>query len=142
MLNTTILQGRFTKDPEVKTTAGGTTICSFQLACDRSGSKEKTTDFIPCVTFGKTAEFVSKYFARGKMAVVSGQLQSRNYEAADGAKRTAYEVFVKDINFCGDKATNGSSAPTQAQQAATAPANNLAEEEIDWDKVPDLPFEF
>lgn len=138
MLNTTILQGRFTRQPELKTTSGGTTICNFNLASDRGG-KDKATDFIPCVAFGKTAEFVAKYFNKGDLTVVSGQLQSRNYESSDGAKKTAYEVYVKEVQFCGGKSSGGT---TEAQRASTAPANDLTGEPIDWDEVPDLPFNF
>ena len=138
MLNTVNLQGRFTKDPEQKTTAGGTVICSFQLASDRSMTKgkEKQTDFIPCVSFGKTAEFISKYFSKGEMAIISGQLQSRNYEAQDGSKRTAYEVYVKECHFCGGKPSGGNSG---------AQNDNSTQDdygEIDWDAIPDLPDAF
>ena len=142
MLNAVNLQGRFTKDPEQKTTAGGTVICSFQLASDRSMAKgkEKQTDFIPCVSFGKTAEFISKYFSKGEMAIISGQLQSRNYEAQDGSKRTAYEVYVRECHFCGGRASGGTQ---EAQKASTAPAS-LQDDyaDINWDEIPDLPDAF
>lgn len=136
MLNNITLQGRFTKQPEVKTTTGGTNICNFLLASDRGG-KDKATDFIPCVAFGKTAEFIAKYFNKGDMTVICGQLQSRNYDAADGSKKTAYEVYVKDVNFCGGASNRGN---TEAQRAATAPT--VDSDLIVDDSLPDLPFAF
>ena len=136
MENTVIIQGRFTKEPEVKTTAGGTVICSFQLACDRK-SKDKQTDVIPFVSFGKTAEFISRYFHKGEMAIINGQLQSRNYEAQDGSKRTAYEVYVNSCSFCGAKPSGGNSEP---QRSTSTQQEDY--DAIDWDAIPDLPDSF
>lgn len=140
MLNIMTVQGRFTADPELKTTATGVTLVNFTLASDRSMTKTKTTDFIPCVAFGKTAEFISKYFHKGEMAVVEGQLQSRNYETQDGSKRVAYEVYIKECNFCGGKASGGSQ---EASKVSPAPAPTLPEndDDIDWDSIPDLPID-
>lgn len=139
MLNIITLQGRFTADPELKTTATGVTLCNFTLASDRSMAKTKTTDFIPCVCFGKTAEFISKYFKKGEMVIIEGQLQSRNYETSDGSRRVAYEVYIKECNFCGGKASGGSQ---EASKVAPAPAPDLPDDDdIDWDSIPNLPID-
>lgn len=102
MLNQITLQGRFTADPETKTTANSGSFCSFMIASERpkDSKGERKTDFIPCMAWGKTAEFISQYFRKGDMAIISGRLQSRNYEK-DGQKRCAYEIYAMQIDFCG-----------------------------------------
>ena len=75
MLNQITVMGRLTKEPELRTTGGGTSVCSFTLAVDRDYGEDKQTDFIPVVAWKKTAEFVSKYFSKGRMACVAGRLQ-------------------------------------------------------------------
>ena len=106
MLNEVILMGRFTKDPELKSTGTGTSVVSFSLACDRDyvgqgGNRE--TDFINCVAWKGTAEFISKHFQKGSMAAIKGRIQTRPYEEQDGKKRTATEVNVTDIYFADSK---------------------------------------
>ena len=101
MLNKVILQGRLTNDPELKVTQNGTSVCSFSLAVDRSYDK-KQTDFINCVAWRNTAEFIAKYFNKGKMLLACGELQVRQYTAQDGSKRYATEVIVNEVNFAGD----------------------------------------
>ena len=100
MLNRIILMGRLTRDPELRHTQSGTAVASFSLAVDRDfksrDSGEKTTDFIDVVAWRNTAEFVSKYFAKGRMAVVEGRLQIRDWTDRDGGKRRSAEV-VADI---------------------------------------------
>lgn len=102
MLNSTIVQGRITSDPEVKVTANGYTYASFTLASERAKNKdgEKVTDFLPCIAFGKTAEFIQKYCSKGRMIIIAGRMQSRNYEGSDGKRHTAYEILISEINFC------------------------------------------
>ena len=96
MLNRIILMGRLTRDPELRHTQSGTAVASFSLAVDRDfksrDSGEKTTDFIDVVAWRNTAEFVSKYFAKGRMAVVEGRLQIRDWTDRDGGKRRSAEV--------------------------------------------------
>ena len=106
MLNKVVLMGRLTKDPELRRTGSGTAVTSFSLACDRdfkSLSGEKETDFIEVVAWKNTAEFVSKYFSKGRMAVVDGRLQIRNWTDKSGNKRTTAEVVAENVYFAGSK---------------------------------------
>lgn len=110
MLNKCVIMGRLTAAPELKNTSNGTAVVSFTLAVDRDYSgkdKEKQTDFISCVAWRHTAEFISKYFHKGSMAVVAGSLQSRQYEK-NGDKRTAWEVLVENIYFADSKKADSS----------------------------------
>ena len=102
MLNTIILQGRLTRDCEVRYTGNGKAVASFTLAVDRAG-KDGGADFIPCVAWEKTAKFLEQYFHKGDLCLVNGRMQSRDYEDKNGNKRTAYEVVVREVNFCGGK---------------------------------------
>lgn len=103
MLNHIIIMGRLTRDPELRHTQSQIPVASFTLAVDRDfGGRdggEKQTDFIDCVAWRQTGEFVSKYFAKGRMAVVSGRLQSRKWEDRDGNKRTSWEVVADNVYF-------------------------------------------
>ena len=102
MLNTISIMGRFTRDPELRYTSAGTPIASFTLAVGRdySGADgEKKTDFIDCVAFKGTAEFVSKHFAKGTMAVVNGRLQFRDWQDRNGNNRRNAEILVENIYF-------------------------------------------
>ena len=106
MLNKVVIMGRFTKDPELRRTGSGTAVTSFSLACDRdfkSQSGEKETDFIEVVAWKNTAEFVSKYFSKGRMAVVEGRLQIRDWTDKDGNKRTTAEVVAENVYFADSK---------------------------------------
>ena len=105
MLNEIILQGRLTETPELKTTNSGKSVTSFTLAVERDFSTDgnKETDFINIVTWNKTAEFVSKYFAKGKQMVVKGSLQVRKYQTQNGENRYATEVVAEKVYFCGDR---------------------------------------
>ena len=103
MLNKVILQGRLTADPELKSTQTGTSVCSFTLAVDRSYG-EKKADFINGVAWRNTAEFIAKYFGKGKMLIAVGELQVRQYTTNNGEKRYATEVIVNEANFAGDAA--------------------------------------
>ena len=102
MLNHIVIMGRLTAAPELRYTQQNTPVASFTLAVDRdfqSGGSEKQTDFIPCVAWRKTAEFVSKYFTKGSMAVVSGRLQLRDWTDKDGNKRRSAEVVADNVYF-------------------------------------------
>ena len=106
MLNKIIIMGRLTIDPELRRTGSGTAVTSFSLACDRdfkSQSGEKETDFIEVVAWKNTAEFVSKYFSKGRMAVVEGQLQIRDWTDKAGNKRTTAEVVAENVYFADSK---------------------------------------
>ena len=102
MLNKIILMGRLTRDPELRRTQSGTAVTSFSLAVDRdfkSQNGEKETDFIDIVAWRATAEFVSKYFTKGRMAVVEGRLQLRDWTDKDGNKRRSAEVVADNVYF-------------------------------------------
>lgn len=123
MLNHITIMGRLTRDPELRRTASGVAVASFTLAVDRDFSGkdggEKETDFIDCVAWRQTGEFVSKYFRKGSMAVASGRLQIRSWTDKDGNKRRTAEVVADNVYFGDSKKsdtdTNGytSSAPAQ-----------------------------
>lgn len=100
MLNNIIIAGRFVRDPELRRTNTGKAVTSFTLAVDRDG---EGCDFIPCVAWEATAERIANYFYKGKMALVSGRLQQRDYSDKEGRKRTAYEVVVGRIYFTDKK---------------------------------------
>ena len=106
MLNKIIIMGRLTIDPELRRTGSGTAVTSFSLACDRdfkSQSGDKETDFIEVVAWKNTAEFVSKYFSKGRMAVVEGRLQIRDWTDKAGNKRTTAEVVADNVYFADSK---------------------------------------
>ena len=107
MLNQLSIMGRFTAPPELKYTSNNTAVLSFPLAVDRDYSGrdggEKQTDFIDCTAWRHTAEFISKYFSKGSMAVVTGKLYSRKWTDKDGNKRTAWEAQVDNIYFADSK---------------------------------------
>ena len=111
MLNKIFLMGRLTRDPELRRTASGTAVTSFSLAVDRdfkSQNGEKETDFIDVVAWRSTAEFVSKYFTKGRMAVVEGRLQIRDWTDRDGGKRRSAEVIAENVYFGDSKREGGS----------------------------------
>lgn len=144
MINTVVLMGRLTADPELRTTTTGKSVCSFSVAVDRSYSKnaeERQTDFINIVAWEHTANFVSRYFQKGSMIALQGSIQTRRYEDKTGAKRTAFEVVAREVSFCGSKNETGSvsrpaPAPAQAPAYQTAAPGDF--EEITDDE--DLPF--
>ena len=118
MLNHITIMGRLTRDPELRYTQSQTPVASFTLAVDRDfGGRdggEKQTDFIDCVAWRQTAEFVSKYFAKGSMAVVSGRLQIRDWTDRDGGKRRSAEVVVDNIYFGESKRSEQSGGQSSA----------------------------
>ena len=107
MLNTVVLMGRITQDIELRSTTSGKSVIQFTVAVERYGKGEdKQTDFINCVAWKSTAEFISKYFGKGRMIAVTGRLQSRSYEDKNGNKRTAIEVNVDQASFTGEPKQN------------------------------------
>lgn len=103
MLNYIVLQGRFCKDPELRRTQSGTAVASFTLAVSRDFSDKDKTDFIDVVAWKSTAEFVSKYFSKGRTAVVSGRLQMRDWTDKEGNKRRSAEVIAENVYFGDNK---------------------------------------
>ena len=118
MLNHITLMGRLTRDPELRYTQSQTPVASFTIAVDRDfGSRdggEKQTDFIDCVAWRQTAEFVSKYFTKGSMAVVSGRLQIRDWTDRDGGKRRSAEVVVDNMYFGESRRRDGDSGDSRS----------------------------
>lgn len=110
MINNVVLMGRLTAAPELKTTQSGISTVRFSVAVERRYNKQgedRQTDFIDCVAWRQTAEFVSKYFNKGSMIAVEGSIQTRNYEDKNGNKRKAVEVQVDNVSFCGSKGETG-----------------------------------
>ena len=136
MLNKIILMGRLTRDPELRRTGSGTAVTSFSLAVDRdfkSQSGEKETDFIDIVAWRSTAEFVSKYFTKGRMAVVEGRLQIRDWTDKEGNKRRSAEVMAESVFFADSR------KDTDAQ--GTFPRTNGQSQFVEMDEDDsDLPF--
>lgn len=114
MLNHIVIMGRLTRDPELRRTGSGIAVTSFSLAVDRDFAPkdggERETDFIDCVAWRQTGEFVSKYFTKGRMAVVSGRLQIRNWTDKDGNKRRSAEVIADNVYFGDSKREEGSAS--------------------------------
>lgn len=147
MLNQIVLMGRLTRDPELRHTQSGLSVTSFTIAVDRDfgqNGEEKQTDFIDIVAWRSTAEFVSKYFTKGRMAVVNGRLQIRDWTDKDGNKRRNAEVLADRVYFGDSKREDAprSDAPRTAYPATapvqiTPPAFSEYEEEDEGD----LPFE-
>ena len=99
MINKAILMGRLTRDPELRHTNSGKPVCGFSIAIDNGYGENKQTDFINCVAWNKTAEFVSKYFGKGSMIVVIGRIATRSWEGKDGKKQYATEVLASEVAF-------------------------------------------
>ena len=138
MLNHITIMGRLTKDPELRRTGSGTAVASFTVAVDRDFSNkdsgEKETDFIDCVAWRQTGEFVSKYFSKGRMAVVSGRLQIRSWTDKDGNKRRTAEVVADNVYF-GD-----SKKDTSDGFSGGEPAYNQSDFTVLDDEDAQLPF--
>ena len=106
MLNKVILMGRFTRDPELRSTPQGISTCSFSIAVDRNfvrQGEERKADFINCVAWRQTAEFISKYFKKGSMVALEGSIQTRSWDDQDGKKRYATDVVVSQEYFAESK---------------------------------------
>ena len=125
MLNHITIMGRLTRDPELRRTGSGVAVTSFTLAVDRDFGKnengERETDFIDCVAWRQTGEFVSKYFTKGRMAVVSGRLQIRSWNDKDGNKRRTAEVVADNVYF-GDSRRDGDGGSFGGNTYGSAPA--------------------
>ena len=154
MLNTIAIMGRLTHTPELRTTTSGKEVCSFDIACERSYSAngQRETDFLPCVAWGKTAQFVSQYFDKGSMIAVNGSLQTRKYQDKQGNNRTAYEIQVREVSLCGSKSPDSMSTrgfdertesyAREARNAHSAPqtAQNYMDDFAVINDDEDIPF--
>ena len=143
MLNNCTLMGRLVRDPELKHTGSGIPVASFTVAVDRDfadkQSGEKETDFVDIVAWRNTAEFVSKYFTKGRMAVVSGRLQMRKWTDKDGNKRTSAEVVAENVYFADSKkeATESNGFAPQYSAPVQSEPGNFA---VLTDDDSELPF--
>lgn len=141
MLNRVILMGRITHDVELKTLSSGVSVASFTVAVDRNYTpkgQEKQTDFINCVAWRQTAEFIGKYFGKGSMIAVEGTLQTRKYQDKTGANRTATEVVVDNASFTGEK-RDGSATVSSGGYDGEQPAT-IGDGMIDDSASDDVPF--
>lgn len=137
-MNTVCLMGRLTRDPELRHTQVGTAVASFTLAVDRGKSErtgERITDFIDCVAWKGTAEIISKYFAKGQMAAVTGRLQIRDWTDKDGNKRRSAEVVVSRVFFADSKKRR-----EVASQSTEYTSQEFEEFAADDEYDDDLPF--
>lgn len=140
MLNKIVLMGRLTKDPERRATMTGIPASTFTIAVDRNykgQNGERETDFFDVVTWRNTAEFVQKYFTKGRMVVVEGRLENRSWTADDGGKRTKTQVVAESVYF-GDSAKESGQAQAQQEQPQQAPA--VEDGGYSMIDDPDLPF--
>ena len=146
MLNKTILMGRLTRDPELRYTQSNIPVVSFTLAVDRglrnATEGQQTVDYINCVAWRGTAEFVSKWFRKGQLVAVSGRIQSRNYTDKDGNNRTAVEIVADEVFFAENKRETKQefTQPEATAEAETIAENPYAEFEDIIGDDEDLPF--
>lgn len=106
MINSVVLMGRIVNDLELKTTQSGLSVVNFRIAVDRKYSKgEKQTDFFDIVAWRNQAEFICRYFRKGSLIALEGELQTRSYQTKDGANRTVTEVLVNNVSFTGERNT-------------------------------------
>ena len=127
-MNKVVLVGRLARDPELRTTQSGTAVVSFTVACDRRFTRqgeERQADFINCVAWNKTAEFISRYFTKGMRIALDGRIQTRSYDDQSGNKRYITEVVAEDVEFAQSKNEGGAGgymADVPAYSAPQAPA--------------------
>lgn len=132
MYNKVILMGRITHDIEIKTTPSGVAVTSFSIAVDRrvqSKDGEKVTDFIDCVAWRQTADFIARFFSKGKLILVEGELQTRTYTDKNGINRKAVEVIVDRASFTGEKKPQG--APTASGQTSAPTTQQYSKEDFE-----------
>ncbi len=144
MINSVVLMGRLTFDPELRTTPSGVSVVQFQVAVDRNFQRqgeERKADFIDVTAWRQTAEFISRYFRKGSMIAVEGSIQTDNFTDNSGNKRKSVRVVANNVSFCGSKAESAvNTNPAYSQPAPSyASADNSDFEEI-VDDDEDLPF--
>ena len=143
-MNRAILIGRLVRDPELRTTQNGISVCSFTLAIDRRFKNkygERETDFIPCVAWSKTAEFCAQYFSQGQRLALLGNIQPRSWEDQDGNRRYTTEVIAEEIYFADGKREQMSSAHQIPKPSNTAPEPQSESEMIPLPDNCDLPWD-
>lgn len=138
MLNNITIMGRLTADPEVKTTQNQVPVTSFSVAVERNiktKDGQRETDFVPVVAWRHTADFIAKYFKKGQMICITGELQSRKFEDKNGAKRTAWEVIANQAHFCG----GSEKAESVEAENSGGGSGSMFEDVTDYNSG-DLPF--
>lgn len=149
-MNTIVIKGRLTRDPEIRNTQTGKSVTNFSVAVNRRFQKDKA-DFFNVTAWEKTGEFVSKYFHKGQEIAVQGEMQSRDYTDRDGNKRNAWDLIASNVEFCGSKADNQGSTGGSYQPASGSPDVNPSDpapaysggDKGDFEEIPsddDLPF--
>lgn len=141
MINMVALMGRLTYEPELISTPNGVSVLRFQVACDRNYQKDnqnRQADFIDCVAWRQTAEFISRYFHKGSMIAVEGTIQTSNYTDKNGNNRKQTEVLANNASFCGSKNESGGSMDIEPEPKYSSVDNSDFEEIVDDDD--DLPF--
>ena len=136
MLNTVVLMGRLTDEPNIKSLDSDKKVMKFCLAVERSQTsknEERKTDFIDCIAWEKTAEFISKYFQKGDAVIVEGRIETRQYEDKQGNKRKSIYVLVNNVNFCALKKGENNQSQEKPQKSRENNSNN-------WLNDEDLPF--
>ena len=137
MINKVILMGRLTRDPEMRHTNSGTPVTTFSIAIDNGYGENQRTDFVNCLAWNKTAEFVTKYFAKGKMIILIGRISTRSWETQDGKRAYATEVTAQEVNFGETKSSQ------QADTHQTAAQQPMQDDDDDFtpdEEDDDLPF--
>lgn len=132
MLNRVILMGRLTRDPDFKQTQSGVAICKFSVAVERqfkdSKTGERLTDFLDCTAFRGTAEFISRYFSKGNMILVEGNIQNNNYTDNNGVKHYSNNIMVENVSFCGGKNESGAAQTEPTQTGLPENVQNAVEQ--------------
>ncbi len=143
MLNCAVIMGRLTADPELRQTPSGVSVTRFTVAVDRGyvkAGEERKADFINVVCWRQTAEFVTRYFAKGSMIAVQGSIQTGSYEK-DGIKRSTFEIVADNVSFCGSKSESGTAgAPRAMDNTAASFSNGSVDDFAAIADDDDLPF--
>lgn len=144
MLNKVIIMGRLTRDPDFKQTQSGVAICKFSVAVERqfkdSKTGERLTDFLDCTAFRGTAEFISRYFSKGNMILVEGNIQNNNYTDNNGVKHYSNNIMVENVSFCGGKNEGGTTQTEPAQPGLPENVQNAVEQFESVVSNQDVPF--
>ena len=139
-----IITGNLTRDPELRTTTGGTNVCSFAVAVNRNykgadGETKEDVSYIDCVAWGKLGEVIANYAKKGSSVLVSGRLSQRSFEGKDGVKRSRTEVVAEDFNFIGSNPASREGGSSSSASSASAPVDiptDIPEGEVDLSEIP------
>lgn len=142
MLNSCTIQGRLAADPQLRQTNSGKNVASFRVACARNYGQDIATDWLDCVAWGKTAEFVSKYFRKGEQILLLGSIQTREYQDKNGNNRKAVEINAERVFFCGGKqALSATDTPVQSRTVPNEGTLDISGGFAPIEEDEDLPFD-